>query len=450
MKTKPFLLLLAIMVLLVLSSCGSSEKKTATAGEILPNIVLIISDDQGWSDYSFMGHPHIATLRINRLAAEGLTFTRGYVAAPLCRPSLASIATGLYPHQHGIIGNDPVIKGIPMATKEDRNIYKNNQRPSLNKPVVDAFEELPTLADLMGEKGYLSLQTGKWWEGHYSQGGFTHGMTHGDPQRGGRHGDAGLTIGREGMQEIYDFIDLAEEEGKPFFVWYAPLLPHAPHNPPDSLLQKYLQVAPNEPVARYWANCEWFDITCGQLIDHVDERGLGESTLFIYVTDNGWIQHPEFAHRSYRRSKRSPYEMGIRTPIMFRWTGTIEPEMDTTTLVSSVDIATTIYKVCGIEGPENLQGLNALDPEVLQAREGIFAEGLTHDPFTEESSPQYRVIITNPWKLILPDPITMPEEELQLYNVFEDVNETHNLVLDHPDIVADLKTSIEEWLTESY
>jgi arylsulfatase A-like enzyme len=448
MKSNPVLLLSAILVLLLLFSCGSSEKKTTTAVRNLPNVVLIISDDQGWTDYSFMGHPHTKTPRIDRLAAEGLTFTRGYVAAPLCRPSLASIVTGLYPHQHGVISNDPVVSGIPMETKEDRNLYKKNHRPSLNKPVVDAFEKLTTLADLMCKKGYLSLQTGKWWEGHYSQGGFTHGMTHGDPQRGGRHGDAGLTIGREGMQEIYDFIDLAEKADKPFFVWYAPLLPHAPHFPPDSLLQKYLQVAPNEPVARYWACCEWFDITCGQLIDHLDGRGLGKNTLIIYVTDNGWIQHPELAHKSYRRSKRSPYEMGIRTPIIFRWTGMIEPEMDTTTLVSSVDIATTIYKVCGIEGPENLQGLDALDPEVLQAREEIFAEGLTHDPFTEESSPQYRVIITNPWKLILPDPITMPEEELQLYNVFEDVHETRNLAPDHPGIVAGLKARIEDWLAE--
>jgi len=72
-----------------------------------PNIIYILSDDQSWTDYGFMGHPHIETPRIDQLAEEGLTFTRGYVTAPLCSPSLASIITGLYPYQHGITGNDP-------------------------------------------------------------------------------------------------------------------------------------------------------------------------------------------------------------------------------------------------------------------------------------------------------------------------------------------------------
>src|SRR4051812_49314349 len=73
-----------------------------------PNIVLIISDDQGWGDFSFMGHPHIKTPNLDRLASESLTFTHGYVPSSLCCPSLASIITGLYPHQHKITGNDPL------------------------------------------------------------------------------------------------------------------------------------------------------------------------------------------------------------------------------------------------------------------------------------------------------------------------------------------------------
>src|SRR5678815_1031350 len=77
----------------------------------LVNIVLIISDDHGWTDYGFMNHPHVRTPNIDRLSREGLTLTRGYVPTSLCRPSLASIMTGLYPHQHRITGNDP--KGNP-------------------------------------------------------------------------------------------------------------------------------------------------------------------------------------------------------------------------------------------------------------------------------------------------------------------------------------------------
>ena len=98
-------ILVAILVSPSFLSCRSGDE--GKQGRT-PNVVLIISDDQSWTDYSFMGHPHIETPHIDRLAREGLTFTRGYVTAPLCRPSLASIVSGLYPRQHKILGNDPV------------------------------------------------------------------------------------------------------------------------------------------------------------------------------------------------------------------------------------------------------------------------------------------------------------------------------------------------------
>src|SRR3546814_4972671 len=87
-----------------------------------------------------------------------------------------------------------------------------------------------------------------------------------------------------------DFIDDATTQDKPFFLWYAPFLPHAPHTPPDSLLQKYIDKAPSEAVARYWAMCEWFDQTIGELLQQLENKGLSENTLVIYACDNGWIQ----------------------------------------------------------------------------------------------------------------------------------------------------------------
>src|SRR5947208_2897997 len=97
---------------------------------------------------------------------------------------------------------------------------------------------LATLAVLLSltsstlSAGYVTLQTGKFWEGHYANAGFTHGMT-----VKGRHGDDGLVIGRKTMKPIYDFIEGRKD--RPFFVWYAPMMPHEPHNPPERLLKKY-------------------------------------------------------------------------------------------------------------------------------------------------------------------------------------------------------------------
>jgi arylsulfatase A-like enzyme len=200
-----------------------------------PNVLLIISDDQTWTDFGFMGHTVIKTPHLDRLARECALFPQGYVPSSLCRPSLVTLITGLYPHQHKITGNDP-----PKGT--DR------------KEMLKHIRRLPTLPRLLASKGYFSHQSGKWWEGNHKLGGFTAGMTHGDPQRRGRHGDEGLKIGREGMQPIFDFIDGCDE--KPFFLWYAPFLPHTPHNPPQRLLNKYRSVDRPIELSRYYAMCE--------------------------------------------------------------------------------------------------------------------------------------------------------------------------------------------------
>ena len=436
-----------LLVLIVgLSSCA----KTSVIDR--PNIILIISDDQSWPDYSFLGHPHIETPRIDQLAAEGLTFTWGYTAAPLCRPALASMATGLFPHQHKVIGNDPV---FDSGTRQKYKEEWMNKRAEINEPVVVAFEQLPTLADILGDAGYVSLQTGKWWEGNPSIGGFTKGMTHGDPARGGRHGDDGLKIGREGLDEIYDFIEDARADENPFFIWYAPFLPHAPHTPPDSLRDKYLPVAPSEAVANYWAMCDLFDITCGQLMDHIEAKGLSENTLFVYVTDNGWIQDPDKPNRFDAMSKTTPYEMGIRTPMMFRWKGVIEPEMDEKNVVSSIDIATTLLDICGITPTEDMQGINVLDKEAVSARDAVFAEASAHDFSTIDESLMFRIIVKPPWKLILPDPVNRPynpefypikpDGKPQLYNLMDDPYEKVNLAGENSDVVSSLMKEIENW-----
>ncbi len=176
---------------------------TASAETKPPNIVLILSDDQSYTDYSFMGHEHIKTPHLDKLAADSLVFERGYVAAPLCRPSLASMATGLYPFQHGITGND---------------VDARNNRTELDAPVRARFHEYPSFIKLLTTNGYLAHQSRKWWEGSFADGGFTHGMTHGDPERGGRHGDLGLKIGRDGDQAnayllAFEFPDGVQVDG---------------------------------------------------------------------------------------------------------------------------------------------------------------------------------------------------------------------------------------------
>ena len=408
--------LLLLTTILSLANHASAAKP--------PNIVLIISDDQSWTDYSFMGHEAIETPNIDRLAKQSRLFKRGYVPSSLCCPSLASMITGLYPHQTKITGNEPP---MPPGGRNSEQYRKQVQE------CVSFIDDQPTLPRLLAKRGYVSHQSGKWWQGHYSRGGFTHGMTHGDPKRGGRHGDVGLKIGREGMDEIFDFIEDAGD--KPFFVWYAPFLPHTPHNPPKRLLDKYAKKTESKFIALYWAMCEWFDETCGQLLDHLDERKLADDTIVLYVTDNGWIQRADNG-RYAPRSKRSQYDGGLRTPIMVRWPGKVKPE-DRPELANSIDLAPTILKACGLAPTKAMQGIDLLDDTALAKRKSTYGAIYLHnavDIHKPSANLTYRWLINGYWKLILPHKENVTNKakhkgtgEIELYNLAKDPYERSNL-----------------------
>ncbi len=434
-------LTLGVFAAIILISCGKGTKKESAQAEQntkqQPNIVFILSDDQSWTDYSFMGDENIETPRIDKFASESLTFKKGYVPTPLCSPSLATIITGLYPKNHGVLGNDVVYDRV----KGDRKASKKN-RSDAYEPIISNFEKVTTLPDMLKEKGYLSFQTGKWWIGNPKNGGFDYGMTHGDPKRGGRHGDYGLKIGREGLDTINNFVDLALKEKKPFFLWYAPFLPHRPHTPPKRLYEKYKKKTDSEHLAKYWAMIEWFDETCGQLFDLIDDKKLTENTLFVYVCDNGWRQNPEKS--GYMSdSKRAPYDMGIRTPIMYKWAGKITPKMDNETVVSSIDMIPTVLDLIGMKKPDNLPGISVLDTEKLKTRKGIFGEVYAHDFDTIENSMFYNMAIFPPYKIIVPDPVRKKNEKVQLFNIDKDPFEKNNIAASNPEIVKKLKQKIK-------
>jgi uncharacterized sulfatase len=435
MKTKSSLGIVALAFL--------AATATASLRSPAPNIVLIISDDHAWSDYGFMGHPHIATPNLDRLAAQSLVFERGYTPVPLCRPSLASIATGLYPHQHGVTGNDPDLpdKGVNAMAARGNPKYARYY-----ETIIGNFAKRPNVVrDLVG-RGYVALQTGKWWEGDpIKTAGFTHAMTAGEG-KGDRHGGAGLSIGRDGLEPVFKFIEQAGD--KPFFVWYAPMLPHAPHTPPNDLLQKYLKVAPSESVARYWACVEWFDRTCGELLNHLEAEGLRSNTIIIYTTDNGWLQNPEKANQFAPRSKLTPYEGGVRTPIMISWPGKVKPRRDAEHLASNVDLWPTLAGLLHTPVPKGLPGINLTDARAVSRRSRIFGEQYAHNIANVDDptcSLQTRWIIDGWWKLIAPDPRNRPDAKPELYDLRNDPWEKNDLASEQSRHVKRLTRDLDAW-----
>lgn len=420
------------------------------APEAPPNIVLIVSDDHGWTDYGFMGHAVANTPALDRLATQSMVYTRGYVPTPVCRPSLATLATGLYPHQHGITGNDP------PATE-----HASSRDPIQRAAMERVFARQDNVIELLGRSGYVSHQSGKWWEGNPKDHGFTKAMTHGDVTRRGRHGDRGLRIGREGLRPIFDFIESSDPA--PFFVWYAPFLPHTPHDPPKRLLAKYLEDGLPERVAKYYAMVEWLDETVGQLVGYLDENGLRENTAILYVADNGWIPAEQADQQAKTRAKMSPYDMGVRSPVMVNWPGRVAPGRDDETLVSSVDFVPTMLRMAGVEPPpDGLPGIDLLDREALAARGAVYGATYAHTSVNLErpvANLKYRSVVrADGWKLILP---YKPNEQVvlmirgtqadwmslepELYRLSEDPHETEDLAAERPEVVADLRASLQDW-----
>ncbi len=390
-----------------------------------PNVLMLVGDDMAWTDYGFMGHEQVRTPNLDRLARSGALFPYGTVPTSLCRASLATLLTGLYAHQHKICCNDPP-KGIDRAK------------------MLPFLQHAPTIPRWLGEKGgYLSLQTGKFWEGHFSNGGFTHGMT-----TKGRHGEEGLVIGRTTLQPIYDFVEKAGD--KPWFVWYAPMMPHQPHNPPAKYLERYTKAGMNERVAKYYAMCEWFDDTCGQLLDYLDRKKLRENTLVIYLADNGWIQSPgapRVGEQFQTRSKNTPYDGGVRTPLILSWPGKIAAHKFDAP-ISTIDLLPTILSACAVKPPADLPGVDLFavaTGRVKLERPRVFGEIFLHD-CVELGKPKlsltHRWVREGTWKLIVPAAADKPVE---LFNLATDPHEKTNLAAKEADRIAGLRKALDAW-----
>lgn len=333
-----------------------------------PNIILLVGDDQGYPYFGFMGADYVYTPNMDKLAASGMLFTQGYVPANHCRPSLQTLITGTLPIQYEAqvmdLINEEKKKGKNQnLTQQDKIAWERDFR-------FHAMKYFRTLPRILSEVGYVSFQGGKWWEFNYQNGGFTDGMTTGWNKEDENQkdwfqkfmGGEGTELARATMQPAYDFID--QYSNSPFFMWFAPELPHYPFDAPDKYYNLYKDKNMSESAKRYYANCTWFDDGVGELIEYLKSKGEYDNTLFVYVNDNGWEQNPnqEFRHDSLRwhnggdKGKLSMYDQSFRTPIIFSWQDKIPAAKSSTALMHSADILPTILDFIGVQIPQDIYG----------------------------------------------------------------------------------------------
>jgi uncharacterized sulfatase len=407
--------------LLVMACCGSGALPES------PNVVLIIGDDVGWTDFGFMGSEVVHTPHLDRLAREGIVFTHAFSPASLCRPALRSLLTGFEPYAVEI--------RIAAAHQEKKAL------PALE----EVFETLP---ERLGERGYVSFQGGKFWEGTFEMGGFTHGMTRTVsrapafvPDLTWVSGSEGLALGRDTLQPLWDFLDAHSD--RPFFVWYAPMLPHLPFDAPPRFRRLYASDPVPRPVRSYRANLTRFDATVGEVLDRLEKLGLREHTLVLYVSDNGWDATPDTAISlaGGPKGKGSIYELGVRTPLVLSWPGVLSAGARDDRLVSLVDVFATILDFAGAEPVPGASGRSLLP--LLVGRGDFHRESVIGGRYDDRPRPWF--LRTRTWRYIW-FPGDQPEE---LYEIQEDPFEMRNVADAHPEQIRRFREELARWVAHT-
>ncbi len=328
-------------ICLLLAAIASAPLAPVVFAAEQPNIVFLISDDHDNEHLGFMGSKIAHTPNLDRLARAGTVFTRAHLPMSRCHPTLASFLSGRWPHQTGIYHNFGTEKLAPT-----------NSLPRLLKAA-----------------GYATYVEGKYWEGDPREMGFTHGK-----------GESGNTFVRKGQADLFAFID--ELGGrKPLFIWWAPKIPHRPHNPPQERLALFDKKEIPVPA---WIGKDrresflqkerlslameaWLDDGIGRLEKKLREKGIYENTMFVFVIDNGWCNGLV--------SKGSPFEKGVRTPVFFTWPAKIKGGQRFHGLTSTLDIYPTILDYAGAKTPASAAGNNLrpiIDGKTTRNRNRLF------------------------------------------------------------------------------
>lgn len=431
-----------------------------------PNVVLLIGDDHGYPYFGFMGDRNVETPTMDALARGGYTFSHGHVPVPYCRPSLRTMITGLKPVQYQLRLNAHI-----EQRKRDDETYASlgevEKRMWLSVEKANGMRIFDTIPKLLKARGYVSWQGGKWWENSYRNGHFDAGMTEGwDMDTFGTDaffhemmGAEGNELVRETMEPLFEFIDSHEDE--PMFIWFGPMLPHTPLDAPYRYRKYYEDRDLSRSAKDYYANISWWDDGVGRLMDYIERKGLLEDTLFIYLSDNGWEQdagaeywYPEaladydseYLTGGYH-GKGSLYDLGLRTPILFYWKGSLEHGFNENSLVSSADLMPTILDIAGADIPDGLPGYS-LRP--LLEGTGAIDERTALVAYTDNRrSPESEMGVPAEGYAVRTHSHHFfwyaGTDETRLYDVSRDPRGNVDLSGDRPELVEHFKQVVADW-----
>lgn len=397
----------------------------------LPNIVVILTDDQGYADISYnpLHPPEVSTPNMDKLAREGVFFTKGYITGNVCSPTRAGLMLGKYQQRVGVYTAGEGGSGF-----------------SLEEKIFPRY---------LQEVGYVTGAFGKWHLGltpaynPVKRGfdefyGFMGRGAHdyyrlADPERPMYRNDKVISdsgyLTTRLTEEAVDFIQRHSSE--PFFLYLAYNAVHAPKQAPPEDIKKFDTDDPDRDILM--AMLKHLDVGVGNVVATLKKEGVWDNTLLFFLTDNGGSKAMHAVNTPLRAWKQWNYEGGIRTPFIVSWPARFSGAREIHTPVISLDILPTALDAAGIKVPEDhsFDGTSILP--VLEGKKDVLHENLF---WSEGGKTGEWAVRSGDWKLVV------HKAKVELFDLKNDVSESTDLSAQHPDIVKKLSAKYDNWLDE--
>lgn len=439
MKSVWFLALATLSILNFSSTAFAQSEK--------PNIVIVITDDQGYGDLSVHGNPILKTPHIDKLAHESVRLD-DYHVAPTCSPTRCALLTGHWTNRTGV-----------WHTIMGRSMLRENE---------------VTIGQIFKDNGYATGMFGKWHLGdNYpfrpEDRGFTEVLRHGgggvgqtpdlwdNAYFGGSYFHNKTPVEVEGYcTDVFfdyakDFMEAQLEEGKPFLSYISMNAPHSPFHSPEEFVEPYADLPTS--TAHFFGMIANIDANVGALRDWLEEKGQTENTIFIFTTDNGTSAGDKVHNSGMRGKKGSEYDGGHRVPFFMHWPGGgYEEELMIETITAHVDVVPTLIDLAGIEAPESVKFDGVSIRPLLESKDQatnwpdrilVTDSQRVKDPIKWRKS----AVMTDQWRLVN-DFTKDGKVRHELYDIDKDPSQKTNVIADHPEVVARMKTFYEDWWTE--
>lgn len=420
-----------------------ARAETATLAAGRPNIILVMTDDQGYGELACHGNPIIKTPHLDKLHQQSVRFTDFHVS-PTCSPTRAALLTGRHEFRSGVT----------------HTIY---ERERLSRDAT-------TIARVLRDAGYATAVFGKWHLGDEEpyqpdRRGFGEVFIHGAGGIGqtypGSCGDApgntyvdpvilhnGTFARTKGFctdvffDRALDWIRGQAQRGQRFFAYVATNAPHAPYVCPDAYRRPYLDAGLAAADAAYYGMITNIDVNIGRLLDRLDAWGLSEQTLLIFMTDNGHARGNLY-NAGMRGMKGTVYQGGTRVPAFFRWPNRLGAPVEVDKLTAHVDLFPTLAEIAGAHAPASLEldGRSLtpllLDPEAAWPDRCLFVHKGRWARGQAAASKHAGCAVRNSrFRLV---------NDKELYDISGDPGETQNVIDRHPDVVAKMRAAYDRW-----